>query len=186
MLLRHAPQETVDLVRELCGLRHEDENDPTSAMISTGAGASRLHELLPIFLGDLPQLELVLRSVLLSSGPCPVPPDEAGRLFPTLFELMVRSYRELEQDGDESVRRRLHGDIMWLLRQYQHEDCDVGGLVEADHGIDYQVGDSCDDYEIGTDPLPTLLRNVATRPMTSPNTPASPRIHRPPIVARPT
>lgn len=147
VLMRHAPRETVDLIRDVCDLRAEPQEPWRAALVRVGGGASsssvpRVQELLPAFVADLSQLELFLRSILLGPGSCPLPIAEAERLFPTLLELMIRSYcslqeaeagsREGEEGGareDESAQRRLHGEIMRLIRQYQSEEALASTLM---------------------------------------------------------
>jgi len=108
-----------------------------AANASGSAPPPRVHDLLPVFVGDLPQLELFLRSILLGPSACPLPAPEAERLFPTLLELMVRSYCGLEGEGsgegseasEDPARRRLHGEIMRLIRQHPSEEALASTLM---------------------------------------------------------
>lgn len=115
LLMRHAPRETAELVRHVCCLQGSEAE--------SGEAAPRVEELLPAFVDDAQQLERLLRGVLLAPGGCPLPAAEAERLYPTLLELMVRSHRELSQaaEPEEQQARRLHGEIMRLVRQYPSE-----------------------------------------------------------------
>mmetsp|Transcript_49382 Transcript_49382/g.147482 ORF Transcript_49382/g.147482 Transcript_49382/m.147482 type:complete len:934 (+) Transcript_49382:102-2903(+) len=128
VLMQHAPGDTIDLVREICGLRADGEPAEPAAR----EGRPRVDELLPIFVNDQPRLELFLRSVLLAPGGCQLPPAEAESLYPTLLELMVRSHHglvlaERSSPDDEQSARRLHGEVMRLIRQYPGE----GALASA-------------------------------------------------------
>ncbi|CAK0852134.1 unnamed protein product, partial [Prorocentrum cordatum] len=122
LLMRHAPEQTVEVVRDVCGLgdggpRAEgSEDDPPPPV----------DELLPVFVDSQPQLELFLRGILLASGSCPLPHAEAERLFPTLLELMVRAHRD---ERDEDRRQKLHAEVMRLVRQYPSEEALVSTLM---------------------------------------------------------
>jgi len=140
LLMQQAPSETIDLVREICGLRADGEPmEPP-----TREEKPKVDELLPIFVEDQPRLELFLRSVLLAPGGCQLPAVEAERLYPTLLELMVRSHHGLllaehSTSDDEQRARRLHGEIMRLIRQYPGESalastlmlCQTYGFVDG-------------------------------------------------------
>ncbi|CAK9112809.1 unnamed protein product, partial [Durusdinium trenchii] len=119
-LMRHAPKETIALVRQVC----EASDDPQGPSID---------ELLPVFVDDESQLEVFLRSVLLDEG-CQLPPAKAERLFPTLLELLVKSYSAV--DGEQA---QISADIMRLIRQYPSENalantlmvCQTYGFVDG-------------------------------------------------------
>lgn len=115
-LMRKAPIETVGLIRHICGLDKPDSH-------SRDEEIATVHELLPVFAEDLPQLETFLRSVLLARPSCPIPTEEAEKLFPTLLELLVRSHKTLSEGGDADASKRnaahqVSLDIMRLIRQY--------------------------------------------------------------------
>eukprot|EP00440_Ansanella_granifera_P064033 gb/GFBE01069423.1/.p1 GENE.gb/GFBE01069423.1/~~gb/GFBE01069423.1/.p1 ORF type:complete len:731 (+),score=200.95 gb/GFBE01069423.1/:1-2193(+) len=116
-LMRNAPSETIQLVRHICALSANGQVQPKIA------GPS-VDELLPVFVDDMPQLEIFLRSVLLENG-CQLPPAEAERLFPTLLELLVRSHQNISAEGQgdpngdkQETAMKLSADIMRLVRQY--------------------------------------------------------------------
>lgn len=125
-LVKNAPREAADLIRFLCG--HRD--DPSGA-----ATTLQVRDLQPMFVGRQAELEAFLRSAFLSPTGCTLPPAEAERLFPILLELMVRTYAELDariaDEGEETAReaRRLHAEIMRLIRQYQSEEALASSLM---------------------------------------------------------
>jgi len=142
VLMKNAPRETVGLIRGICGLKTTGEPWEEPSAAAGGAGASAPAP--PC--GDLPQLELFLRSILLGPGACPLPAPEAERLFPTLLELMVRSYCQGEEapaapgrttsgeggassSEEDPARRRLHGEIMRLIRQHPSEEALASTLM---------------------------------------------------------
>lgn len=102
MLMRHAPKETIALVRHVTDGAAEDFQGPS------------IDELLPVFVDDPSQLEVFLRSVLLDEG-CQLPHAKAESLFPTLLELLVKSH-SIASDASEASR--ISADIMRLIRQY--------------------------------------------------------------------
>jgi len=131
LLVQHAPSETVDLLRELCGLKTATAGAGLAALGGAGANAAQppsVDEFLPIFVDDLPQLENLLRSILLTPDG-PLPNAGAERLFPTLLELLVRSHWELSQKAlatdstaQDPMLCDLHREILRLIRQYPGED----------------------------------------------------------------
>mmetsp|Transcript_40965 Transcript_40965/g.92105 ORF Transcript_40965/g.92105 Transcript_40965/m.92105 type:complete len:934 (+) Transcript_40965:110-2911(+) len=130
LLMRNAPRETIELVRDICNLTgdsHESKHGEEPLQ--------HVDELLPVFLDDLAQLELFLRSILLAPGGCQLPPAEAERLYPTLLELMVRAHQSLVPAAGEARReedpraRRLHGEVMRLIRQYPSEEALASALM---------------------------------------------------------
>eukprot|EP00434_Breviolum_minutum_P040395 symbB.v1.2.035894.t1/scaffold4943.1/size33375/1 len=102
MLMRHAPKETIALVRHV-----------TDGASEEGPG---INDLLPVFVDDQSQLEVFLRSVLLDEG-CQLPSREAECLFPTLLELLVKSYSSVAADNHHEAAQ-ISADIMRLIRQY--------------------------------------------------------------------
>lgn len=122
VLMRHAPAATMDLMRHL-----------------TAEESACVHEFLPVFVEDLQQLELFLRSLLLVPS-SPLPPEDAKRLFPTLLELMVRSHQAMtREDTASDEAARLGRDIMRLIRQHPSEEslactlmlCESYGFVDG-------------------------------------------------------
>jgi len=115
VLLRHAPTQTLGLIRELCGLK--------GGATPTDTVPLRVHELLPIFASEPDRLEEFLRSLLLAQGGSALPPAETEHLFPVLLELMVRSYRTFAAKGEEDSpdARRLHAELMRLIQHYSSE-----------------------------------------------------------------
>mmetsp|Transcript_806 Transcript_806/g.1205 ORF Transcript_806/g.1205 Transcript_806/m.1205 type:complete len:952 (-) Transcript_806:33-2888(-) len=153
VLMRHAPKETIELVQELCGL--SSGNVPCEPP----QDGPHVDDFLPIFVDDLAQLEGFLRGILLAPGGCMLPQAEAERLFPTLLELLVRSYQQLmevqesapaaaevpaaeraaSKPADEPRVRALHDEIMKLIRQYSSKQalastlmlCQTYGFVDG-------------------------------------------------------
>lgn len=140
VLMRHAPREMLQLVRDVCGLGSTVYSPPRG---SAASALPRVQDMLPVFVVDLAQLELFLRSILLAPGACPLAPADAESLFPTLLELMLRSYRRAVEEeeaasgvggagqgsANELASRRLHGEIMQLIRQFQSEEALASTLM---------------------------------------------------------
>eukprot|EP00930_Biecheleria_cincta_P012720 TRINITY_DN11700_c0_g1_i1.p1 TRINITY_DN11700_c0_g1~~TRINITY_DN11700_c0_g1_i1.p1 ORF type:complete len:963 (-),score=174.62 TRINITY_DN11700_c0_g1_i1:574-3081(-) len=138
LLLRHVPAETLQLVRQVCGLSATGRQ----AAGSEPSGPS-INELLPIFVDDEPQLIDFLRAVLLDRG-CQLPQAQAEQLFPTLLELLVRSHRDLSASEDSDAEKqeaasKLGADIMRLVRQFPSDSalantlmvCQTYGFVDG-------------------------------------------------------
>jgi len=126
VLLKQAPRETLELVRDMCNLKSDGSPPP----LERDKGTPAVDEILPIFVDDQLQLEQFLRSVLLAPGGCPLPPSDAERLFPTLLELLVRSHQELRNTPEnEDKARKLQADTMRLIRQYPSEEALVTTLM---------------------------------------------------------
>eukprot|EP00929_Paragymnodinium_shiwhaense_P090790 TRINITY_DN50899_c0_g1_i1.p1 TRINITY_DN50899_c0_g1~~TRINITY_DN50899_c0_g1_i1.p1 ORF type:complete len:959 (+),score=317.64 TRINITY_DN50899_c0_g1_i1:203-3079(+) len=124
VLVKHVPNEAVELVRELCGLKTQSSSVRGGGAASHDADRDELavDEFLPIFVDDLERLEQFLRSILLEPGG---PPANCGaeRLFPTLLELLVRSRQQQAKEGaSEEVLARSREEIMRLVRQYTNDD----------------------------------------------------------------
>ncbi|CAE7630619.1 Vps11 [Symbiodinium sp. CCMP2592] len=118
-LMRHAPKETVKLIRHVCNLRGQPMDGQAFQAECQGP---TVDELLPVFADDLQQLEVFLRSVLVDDG-CQLPQAQAERLFPTLLELLVKSHSSLLADGNipaekQEIASCIAADIMRLIRQY--------------------------------------------------------------------
>jgi len=128
-LMRHAPREAMELVRDLCGLRKAGAGAGSGAAagwpVDDPSPPSQVDEFLPIFVDDDAQLEKFLRGILLSPGGCMLAYAEAERLFPTLLELMVRSY-SLRREACEDEGRE---EIMRLIRQYPSEEALASTLM---------------------------------------------------------
>eukprot|EP00928_Gymnodinium_smaydae_P015516 TRINITY_DN15739_c0_g1_i3.p1 TRINITY_DN15739_c0_g1~~TRINITY_DN15739_c0_g1_i3.p1 ORF type:complete len:767 (-),score=132.22 TRINITY_DN15739_c0_g1_i3:64-2364(-) len=129
VLVANASAETVDLVRDLCGLVREGEvavrADPRDG------GYLPVNDFLPIFVDDMELLEQFLRSILLATPGGNSLHADAERLFPTLLELLVRSHSRLGESDDPGSARRdeLSRDIMRLIRQHSSEDAAASALV---------------------------------------------------------
>jgi len=118
-LMRHAPKETVKLIRHVCNLRGQPMDGQAFQAECQGP---TVDELLPVFADDLQQLEVFLCSVLVDDG-CQLPQAQAERLFPTLLELLVKSHSALLADGNIPAEKQemascIAADIMRLIRQY--------------------------------------------------------------------
>ncbi|CAE7683870.1 VPS11, partial [Symbiodinium pilosum] len=141
-LMRHAPKETVKLIRHVCDLRYP--MDGQALQHPADDQGPTVDELLPVFVDDLQQLEIFLRSVLLDDG-CQLPQAQAERLFPTLLELLVKSHSSLVAVGgdgpgeNKEAASRVSADIMRLIRQYPSDAalantlmvCQVFGFVDG-------------------------------------------------------
>merc|ERR1712232_616668 len=114
------PEGTVDLVRDLCGLR---AGAATPAELQNDL---KVDDFLPIFADDLHQLECFLRGLLLSSpgSASTTLADAKERLFSTFLELLVRSHQQLTEEaaageGSVSVGEELEKkgqEIMRLIK----------------------------------------------------------------------
>merc|ERR1712232_640994 len=127
------PEGTVDLVRDLCGLR-------AGAAIPTELqNELKVDDFLPIFADDLHQLECFLRGLLLSNpgNVSATPPDTKERLFSTFLELLVRSHLQLTEktsagDGSAAVEEELEKkgqEIMRLIKQHPTEEALASTLM---------------------------------------------------------
>lgn len=113
-LMRHAPQETLELVEELCGLSRRAD--------APGSDVPNVEDFMTIFVHDSKQLEAFLKKALFATESRLSRPQQE-KLHPTLLELMVRSIKEMrDKDPNHPDITPRSEEVMRLVYMFSSEE----------------------------------------------------------------
>lgn len=121
LLMRHAPQETLELVEELCGFSRRADSAPIEA--------PNVEDFMTIFVHDSKQLEAFLKKSLFAKESRLSRPQQE-KLHPTLLELMVRSIKQMrEKDPNDPDIAPRSEEVMRLVHMFTGEEALTATLL---------------------------------------------------------